>query len=80
MIWLLSTARGLLDEPLRYGPMRLLDAACRFVEYLQRRGVAEERVTRILDGLERQREKGSGGYDELGAALDAALAELAEGM
>ena len=80
VIWLLSTARGLLDEPLRYGPMRLLDAACRFVEYLQRRGVAEERVTRILDGLERQREKGSGGYDELGAALDAALAELAEGM
>jgi hypothetical protein len=37
-------------------------------------------VTRILDGLERQREKGSGGYGEMGAALDAALAELAEGM
>jgi nitroreductase len=80
VIWLLSTARGLLDEPLRYGPMRLLDAACRFVAYLQRRGLAEERVTRILDGLERQREKGSSGYGEMGAALDAALAELAEGM
>ncbi|MDP3046975.1 MAG: DUF6092 family protein [Chloroflexota bacterium] len=76
MVWLLSTARGLLDEPLRYGPMRLLDAACRFVEYLQRRGLAEDRVTRLLAGLERQREKGSGGYSELGAALD----ELAEGM
>jgi albonoursin synthase len=79
-IWLLSTARGLLDEPLRYGPMRLLDAACRFVEYLKRRGLAEQRVTGILAGLERQREKGSAGYGELGAALDAALAELAEGM
>jgi albonoursin synthase len=80
VIWLLSTARGLLDEPLRYGPMRLLDATCRFVEYLQRRGLAEERVTRILAELERQREKGSGGYGELGAALDAALAELAREM
>ena len=80
VIWLLSSARGLLDEPLRYGPMRLLDAACRFGEYLQRRGLAEAPVARVLDGLRQQREKGSTGYAEMGEALDAALGELARGV
>lgn len=80
VVWLLSSARGLMDEPLRYGPMRLMDAACRFGEYLERRGLADAPASRVLDGLRAQRERGSTGYSEMGAALDASLAELARGM
>ena len=76
VIYLLSSARGLMEEPLHYGPMRLLDAACRVTEFIQKRGLAEEKVSRVLDGLVQQKEKGSQGYSQLADVLDSALTAL----
>jgi nitroreductase len=80
VVYLLSAARGLMDEPLHYGPMRLLDAACRLGADLQGRGEADPAIARVLDDLARQKEKGSQGYPQLASTLDSALAVLATGL
>ena len=76
VIYVLSSTRGLLEEPLRYGPMRLLDTTCRLIEFLDKHGLAEERMKRILEKLVRLKEKGSEGYPQLAGVLDSALADL----
>ncbi|MFK4070158.1 DUF6092 family protein [Streptomyces sp. NPDC029674] len=52
---LLSSARGLLDEPKDYGPMRCLGAASRVLELLEQEEASEPRLvavrTRIDDVL-----------------------------
>jgi nitroreductase len=76
VIHLLSSARGLLEEPHYYGPMRLLDTACRLIEFLNKHGLAEERVKRISEKLLNLKERGSEGYPLLAGVLDSAIADL----
>lgn len=76
VIYVLSSARGLLEEPLRYGPTRLLGTTCRLIEFLDKHGLAEERVKHILEKLVRLKEKSYEGYPELAGVLDSALADL----
>jgi hypothetical protein len=80
VIYVLSSTRGLLEEPLRYGPMRLLDTLCRLIEFLDRHGLAEKRVKHIFEKLVCFKEKGFAAYPHLADELDSALAELSAGL
>jgi hypothetical protein len=40
--YMLTSARGLIDEPWRYGPFRLIEAAGRLADIMQRAGLEDE--------------------------------------
>jgi hypothetical protein len=40
--YMITSARGLVDEPRRYGPFRLVEAAGRLVALLERAGIEDE--------------------------------------
>ncbi|MFD7548743.1 DUF6092 family protein [Streptomyces sp. NPDC059578] len=50
--YLLSSGRGLLDEPQQYGPFRCIDAARRVLVMLRDRGVAHEELASVQQQLE----------------------------
>ncbi|MEV7194541.1 DUF6092 family protein [Streptomyces sp. NPDC093510] len=49
---LLSSARGLLDEPKDYGPMRCLGAACRVFELLEQEEASDPRLVAVRTRIE----------------------------
>ncbi len=76
--YLLTSARGLYDEPAGYGPFRLLDAAARLIEATHRAGLADPYLTQLRQTLDVER-LGSGSDQALKAAADAlCLAYAAE--
>lgn len=50
--FLLSSGRGLLDEPADYGPARCADGARRTLEILERTGTPDPRLTQVREQLE----------------------------
>jgi hypothetical protein len=50
--YLLSSGRGLLDEPQQYGPFRCIDAARRVLVMLRDLGVAHEELDTVHQQLE----------------------------
>jgi len=42
-----SAARGLLDEPLLYGPMRLIESIISLIEIIEEEGIADSELLRI---------------------------------
>ena len=42
-----SSARGLLDEPVSYGPLRLIDGVSRLIGILEEEGKIDEELSRI---------------------------------
>ncbi len=46
------SARNLLNEPARYGPFRLVDAASRLVDVLKANGLESERLDRVQANIE----------------------------
>lgn len=49
---LVVSARGLVDEPPRYGPMLLLDAAGRLVDALEDQGLSTPDTEKLREGIE----------------------------
>lgn len=47
LAFLITSARGCVDEPKLYGPLRLLDAASRLIEIMEDEGKASEEVLRL---------------------------------
>jgi hypothetical protein len=71
--FMVTSARGLLDEPAAYGPFRLLDATRRLVAVLESEGLSNE----ALDGLrERITEAVDGAMDEDADGFRAFLDDL----
>jgi hypothetical protein len=51
--YLLTSARGLLDEPSEYGPLRLLEAASRLCAVMERGGSSEaESLKGMREGID----------------------------
>lgn len=50
LCYILTSARGLMDEPKMYGPFRLVDTASRLISILEKHGMAD-------NFLKREREK-----------------------
>jgi len=42
LCYILTSARGLMDEPKMYGPFRLLDAASRLISILEKYNMADD--------------------------------------
>jgi hypothetical protein len=70
------SARGCVDEPHLYGPLRLIDAASRLIDIMRREGRSSE----VLDRVQRMIEEGKHlvMYDEEAFVrlLDQLVAEL----
>ncbi|ASJ15020.1 DUF6092 family protein [Thermococcus radiotolerans] len=47
LAFLITSARGCVDEPKLYGPLRLLDAASRLIEIMEDEGKASGEVLRL---------------------------------
>lgn len=59
--FLLTSARGLVDEPKAYGPDRLLDAASRLLAVMDVQGMLDDPLRAIKARIDRQL---SGPWDE----------------
>lgn len=53
--YLLTSARGLADEPKSYGPFRLLDAAGRLLEIMEEHGMGDDFTKRALEQIDEVR-------------------------
>ena len=53
--YLLTSARGLADEPKGYGPFRLLDAAGRLLEIMEEHGLGDDFTKRALEQIDKVR-------------------------
>ncbi len=71
-------ARGLMDEPPRYGPMRLLDAAGRLIDALEDQGLSTPDAEKFREGIESVLDAWGSSQDEFVAALDALILSLVE--
>lgn len=81
---LLASARGLLDEPKDYGPMRCLGAACRVLELLEQAEASEPRLVTVRKRIEdvltgpQNHEHTAGFLDELCEQVAVAVTRPAE--
>ena len=53
--YLLTSAHGLYDEPAGYGPFRLLDAAGRLLEIMERHGLSDAFLNQLQHAVEGER-------------------------
>jgi hypothetical protein len=53
--YLLTSARGLADEPKGYGPFRLLDAAGRLLEIMEEHEMGDDFTKRALEQIDKVR-------------------------
>lgn len=68
--YLLTSARGLFDEPKGYGPFRLVDTAGRLLEIMDAHGLGDAFLGELHEDVAAER-FGNSDDDELLAALDA---------
>ena len=76
--FLVTGARGLLDEPADYGPMRLLDAAERLVDALEEQGLTTPDTAAIRDGIAAALDSWGASSEEFTASLDALILRLVD--
>lgn len=76
--FLVVSARGLMDEPAEYGPMRLVDAADRLVQTLEEQGLTTADTAAIRDGIEAALDAWGASSEECAAALDALIIRLVD--
>lgn len=78
--YLVSSARGLVDEPKAYGPLRLVDAASRLIGLLERMGLAGDGLRQAGGSLDALRHEGATDEAALIAGLDAVIGRLTAGL
>lgn len=78
MTFMLSAAKLLADEPKDYGPFRLIDAAGRLADALERCGFADEAIKAVGREIEREKYYGLNDEGEIRVYLDRILALMAD--
>lgn len=78
LAFLVTSARGCIDEPALYGPLRLVDAAARLIDIMKREGKATPEMIELQKLIEEK--KNLVMYDEKGFInfLDELSKKLAE--
>jgi len=76
--YMIVSARNLLDEPSRYGPFRLVDAASRLVEILNRIGLRSERIEKIKSQIEVGKHSVMTSEEEFHGFLDSLVSSVIE--
>jgi Family of unknown function (DUF6092) len=72
------SARNLLEEPARYGPFRLVDAASRLVDVLKANGLESDRLDRVQAKIEEGKYSAMGTEDEFESFLEGLVLFLVE--
>ena len=72
------SARNLLEEPARYGPFRLVDAASRLVDVLKADGLESERLDRVQAKIEEGKYSAMGTEEEFESFLEGLVLFLVE--
>lgn len=52
LAFLITSARGCIDEPKLYGPLRLLDAATKLIEIMEEEGKCDEDILKLKELIE----------------------------
>ena len=78
LAFLITSARGCIDEPPLYGPLRLVDAAARLIEIIKEEGKATPEIIELQKLIEEKKDLVM--YDEEGFIefLDDLSKKLAE--
>jgi hypothetical protein len=50
--FLITSARGCIDEPPIYGPLRLLDGASRVIDIMEKEGITHETILKIKNKIQ----------------------------
>lgn len=80
MTFMLSSAKLLATEPKSYGPYRLIDAAGRLAEAMEKCGLADDAVRALGEEIEKEKYYGLNDEAEVAAFLDRVLEIAAAGM
>ena len=75
---MLSSARGLMDEPREYGPFRLVDTAERLISILEKYGFADEFLQKQRLKIEEGKYSVMEGEDKFRKFLDELMVEFAK--
>jgi len=80
LAFLITSARGCVDEPPLYGPLRLIDAASRLIDIMEKEGKANEETLKLKELIEKKKYLVM--YDEEGFIefLDELSKELARSL
>ena len=76
--FMLSSARGLMDEPREYGPFRLIDTAERLISILEKYGFADEFLQKQRLKIEEGKYSVMEGEDKFRKFLDELMVEFAK--
>ena len=81
ILFLLTAARGCVDEPHMYGPLRLVDAASRIIGTYQRvKGVDDEFLNRLKQLIDEKKYIVMESEDEFTRFIDELIAQSVEEM
>jgi len=56
LAFLITSARGCVDEPVLYGPLRLVDAAARLIEIMKKEGKATPEIMELQKLIEEKKD------------------------
>ena len=76
--FMLSSARGLMDEPKTYGPFRIIDAVSRLISILEKHQLADEFLIREKEKIEEGKYSVMDGEDKFKEFLDSLMVDFAE--
>lgn len=54
LAFLITSARGCVDEPPLYGPLRLIDAAARLIKIMEKEGKATNELLKLQELIEKK--------------------------
>ena len=75
--YMITSARGLYDEPADYGTFRLLDSAGRLLAIMESQGLSDPFLTELQRSVDEERE-GNMDPDRQGERLDELVLKLAD--
>ena len=78
--YMVVSARNLLDEPSRYGPLRLLDATRRLIILLKDMGISSLRMNEVLKNMEKAEDSAMGPEGEYESFLESAVSCVVDGI
>lgn len=74
--YIVTSARGCVDEPKLYGPYRLLDTTVRIINLLKKYGITGKELDNILKIIESGKDYVMTNTDEFIKTIDLAIDEL----
>jgi len=78
LAFLITSARGCVDEPPLYGPLRLVDAAARLIEIMKKEGKTTNEILKLQKLIEEKKNLVMYDEEEFTTFLDELLRELAK--